>query len=897
MVCQTTSVVPVTHAQLPTHRSAALPVAIFLHSIRVLDRCLVMACLAAAGAALASSNVVQYSYDAAGNVVTIQRLNPAPITLTGFVPATGPMGAVIAITGTGFSATPANNAVAFNGVAAVVVSASPTTLTVAVPAGATTGKVTVTVAGNTAASMQDFIVAAAGMPTITGFAPAAGPSGTTVNVDGANFNPVPGATTVKLNQSSAPASSVTTAQLAFAVPAATGSGRIRVTTGAGTAVSTGDFIVPPGGVGAADIIATTRLVADGPAQSIGLFATSKSGLILFDGIAGAWLSLHVGNFTVSPAGATIAYTIYKPDNTQFASGTLAGTNLSLHLPALPMIGTYSLLLRTGIAQVSLDAKLETNAFVPADGTTLSVARSAGQSTRALIAGVAGEQKALMVSGLVTVPANNNLDVTVALPNGSTFRRAAAFGLGTTTPLPSFTTTGTHSVVLVASAGTTQSAFRVALLGGVAIAVDGAAADVPIANPGEGARLTFAGVAGENLGLGVTGVTLSPSSVTTTNVSVYKPDALLFASVNCATDGKGCATNLENLPVTGTYSIIVQPSSGATGTQRLWLSHDVAGIVASGVPLGVALSRPGQNARLTFAGTAGALVALQVRAVATNPPGQGVLVIVSQPDKSLVVYTHLTGAGQTLVAPPLPVTGTYTVFLEPEYAAQGAATATMEVLLDPGRTLATDGPTLDTSIAVAGGSARYLFAGTAGQNLGLGVSNLALNPRGDAIVTIHKPDGVQLAAYTCAANSGGCGANLGNLPTNGTYGIVVRPAAGVTGEFSATLSSDLLGSLNAGGSALALTLDRPGRNARLTFAGTAGQTLRLSWSGVAIAGPPGYAFASISTAGGSVFGNAIIANGVAGGYDIPALPASANYTVFVDPPAGATLNATLQLVAR
>ena len=60
------------------------------------------------------------------------------------------------------------------------------------------------------------------------------------------------------------------------------------------------------------------------------------------------------------------------------------------------------------------------------------------------------------------------------------------------------------------------------------------------------------------------------------------------------------------------------------------------------------------------------------------------------------------------------------------------------------------------------------------------------------MTIYKPDGAQLAAYTCAANSGGCGANLGNLPATGTYGIVVRPATGATGGFGATLSSDLLG---------------------------------------------------------------------------------------------------------
>ena len=105
-------------------------------------------------------------------------------------------------------------------------------------------------------------------------------------------------------------------------------------------------------------------------------------------------------------------------------------------------------------------------------------------------------------------------------------------------------------------------------------------------------------------------------------------------------------------------------------QRLWLSHDVTGSLASGTPLGVALARPGQNARLTFTGTAGALLALQVRAVATSPPGQGLFVLVRQPSNSSLVYTHLTGAGQTLVTPPLPVTGTYTVFIEPESAAQG-----------------------------------------------------------------------------------------------------------------------------------------------------------------------------------------------------------------------------------
>jgi hypothetical protein len=221
---------------------------------------------------------------------------------------------------------------------------------------------------------------------------------------------------------------------------------------------------------------------------------------------------------------------------------------------------------------------------------------------------------------------------------------------------------------------------------------------------------------------------------------------------------------------------------------------------------------------------------------------------------------------------------------------------MEVLLDPGQNLAVDGPTSDAAIAVPGGSARFTFAGTAGQNLGLGVSNLALNPKVDATVSVYGPNGVELTFYTCAASAGGCASNIA-LQATGTYGIVVRPFSGATGGFGVTLSSDFGGSLVVGGPALPVPLEQPGRNARLSFAGTAGQTLRLVWSVAAISGPSGKATAYVSTPSGSALGSTSIFNGSAGSYDIPALPATGNYTLFIDPVAGATLNATFTLVAR
>ena len=79
-------------------------------------------------------------------------------TIISFTPLSGPVGTTITITGTDFNTTPANNIVTFNGIAAVVTASTATSISTSVPSGATTGKITVTVAGNTATSTTDFTV-------------------------------------------------------------------------------------------------------------------------------------------------------------------------------------------------------------------------------------------------------------------------------------------------------------------------------------------------------------------------------------------------------------------------------------------------------------------------------------------------------------------------------------------------------------------------------------------------------------------------------------------------------------------------------------------------------------------------------------------------------------------
>ena len=91
-----------------------------------------------------------------------------PPTITSFAPTSGPVGTTVVITGTNFSATPSNNIVNFNGTSAVVTASNATSITANVPVGATTGPISVTVAGNTANSTTNFIVTVCPVaPTVT----------------------------------------------------------------------------------------------------------------------------------------------------------------------------------------------------------------------------------------------------------------------------------------------------------------------------------------------------------------------------------------------------------------------------------------------------------------------------------------------------------------------------------------------------------------------------------------------------------------------------------------------------------------------------------------------------------------------------------------------------------
>jgi hypothetical protein len=157
------------------------------------------------------------------------------ISFSPFAPTFGPAGTGVTITGAAF--TGATN-VSFNGVAAAFTEGPPGTITTTVPAGATTGPITITTpSGGPLVTTTRFTVT----PAISSFAPVIGAVGTGVTISGTNFT---GVTAVKFGGTAATFfTGINSGTITATVPAGAFSGPITVTTLDGTATSASNFAV------------------------------------------------------------------------------------------------------------------------------------------------------------------------------------------------------------------------------------------------------------------------------------------------------------------------------------------------------------------------------------------------------------------------------------------------------------------------------------------------------------------------------------------------------------------------------------------------------------------------------------------------------------------------------
>lgn len=955
-----------------------------------------------ATASFAASNVIQYTYDPAGNITNITRQSTGGLAITSFNPTSGSIGTAVTIYGTGFSATPANNAVTFNGTAATVTASDSGSIATTVPTSATTGRISVTVGGGTVQSAIDFVVTIAGAPTIASFTPAIGAAGTSVSVTGTNFNATSGATTFTLNGVAATGGASSTTAASLTIPSNASSGRISATTSVGTGTSASDFIVPPTGLSAGDIETTRRISAGGGNVQVTVGTPNRSALVLFDGAVNGWYSIQFKALDLSPSSVSATYKIIKPDNTVLVSGTIGmGSVLSLHLPKLPVTGTYTLQLSPGIATLNTFVRLDANPALIPDGADAAIAQDFSQQTsRFVFDATAGQRVGFGLKDLTRAPGAGNFaavhfyqpdgssagqvlcdttlancgytivtaatgtyqviqdtaivggrvqlstsvtgtlapDVTQAVSLTRVGQRAAytftiasgdSFGLDLSnvalapqsgaltlyvlnpdgTQLSSCSATqpagaycelgankpaGTYTAYVEPDNGS-YGTFNLTLKKGTLLATTEAPSSFAPAGTSEAARVRFTATAGQTISVGVGGLTYVGSGGGST-LYVYGSDGSSIRTVGCIPwfSGGDCKVTLTNLAA-GTYAAVLRPAAGVKTSGTFTVSTDIAGgALTLGTTQPVTVSRIGQRATFTFAGTSGDNIGVSVFGISTTPADESVTVRIMKPDGSELTSSH-DSRPFNILAVSLPTTGTYTAILESD----AGPTFSAQFVVDPGIALTIDGSTTSLSADVAGRPLRARFAGTVGQRVELGLFGLgyASGSSGTSL-RVYAPDTFNLGSATCSpTTTGSCEYSNASLGMTGTYLVLMVPPA--TSQITAgtlAVSTPLTGSFVIGDPAQSISISRPGQTARYTFSGTAAQTLRLNWTSVSVAGTDSVS-ATILNPGGGTVSSSTFANGATGGFDIAALPSTGTYTVALDPPSGTTMSGSFSLVTR
>jgi large repetitive protein len=428
--------------------------------------------------------------------------------VSSFTPGSGGAGASVTITGSHFTGA---SSVKFNTTAATFTLNSDTQITTHVPVGATSGHITVTTSVGSGVSSGTFTVLA--LPTISSFLPTSGDVGASVTVNGSHFT---GATAVTFNGRPAITFSVVTdTKITATVPAGATTGKVGVTTAAGTALSAGSFTV-----------------FQGPVVSSFTPTSSTDG----------------GTVTVFGSGFTGA-TAVKLGTTTATFTLVSDTQLTLKVPATLATGNYTIHVTnpqgTGDSGTQLSvgpivAPTITQPLSPEQGPANALFQQSVVITGTGFNSVTGVSFGTKAATSVTI--NSNTQITVLAPVG-----AATGKVSVTNPKGTATSTDTFTVV----APPTVISF----------------------SPSSGAVGSSVTITGANL-VGTGALTVSFNGTPATSVPVHTatqiqavvPAGATSGPITVTNGGIGAGSSATSFIVVGTPTVTsLSPVSGKAGT--------------------------------------------------------------------------------------------------------------------------------------------------------------------------------------------------------------------------------------------------------------------------------------------------------------------------------------------
>ncbi len=506
--------------------------------------------------------------------------------------------------------------------------------------------------------------------------------------------------------------------------------------------------------------------------------------------------------------------------------------------------------------------------------------SAGGSSRAVFTGTARQRVAVRATNTSILAGKVRLEDS----SGTALRSSGLNAGGAWLDMVTLPADDTYSIVVDASGthtGSTTLWLYDEPADPTAALAPGTPSTLTTTTPGQNASFTFNGTAGWNLSLKLS------ASTPIVNLLVKNPDGTTLMPAVGVVGGKWVEP--LDLPQTGTYTIKVDPQSFAKGSQTVtaWTFHgdQTATAPADGSTHTFHLATPGQNGSLYVSAASGDRLSFTFTGVSGSPSKMWI----KNPDGTVLVPTDtLLGSGAMVEPVVVGQAGEYHAFLNPATDTTGSVTVrAYTVPPDMVDDVAADGSSNPVSFTIPGQNAKLRFSGTAGQSVSVRLTSSVA----DTDYQLLKPNGNVLASGT--VDTSGDFLDPITLPVDGTYKLVLDPQSYFVGTMTATIydvpnDASVAGAVNTTTSAV--HIGTPGQNGEGTFAGTAGQRVSVTASGVTISSSTVY----LRRPDGSTLGNPISV-GTSGGFLSPlTLPSNGTYSVEVDPDGAATGDVSLHL---
>jgi hypothetical protein len=654
---------------------------------------------------------------------------------------------------------------------------------------------------------------------------------------------------------------------------------------------------------------TGTIVAGGSPVTVTTTVPGQNGQLSFNGTANQRITLNIGGVNMTGGNGYVDVSIKKPDGSQLAAvNFVASGGAFINTQTLPTTGAYSILINPqgsniGSATLTLnDVSADVISTITPGGSPVTVTTtSVGQNAQVTFDGNSDQRVSLKISGVTFTGGNGYVDVYIKKPDGTTLASSSFInssgGFIDTKTLP---VTGTYTI-LVDPQGTNVGSVTLTLYDVPAnvsgpIVPGGSSVSVTLTTPGQNAELGFTGTTNQRVFLRINGVSVTGGSPNWMTVSIRKPDGTSLVSTTV--DASGGYIDTQTLPVDGAYIVLVDPLNTTTGSATLTLYNvpaDIPGTITPGdPPTTVATSSPGQNVKLTFAGSANQRVFVRISDVSlTGGSPNWVNVAIKKPDGSTLISTTVDTSGGTIDTTVLPVTGTYSLVVDPANLSSGSVTVTLyDVPADLSGPIVPSGSSVNVATNTAGQNASYTFSGTVNQRISLNITNVSVTNGGFITVALRKPDGTSLGITSISSASGYL--DLKVLPVAGTYSITVDPNSFNTASCTLTLyqvPADTTTPTTVNASAIEVSNQVPGQNMVVTFPGTAGQQVTIRVTNNLI----GSVFIKLFKPDGT---QQISFSHVSSSFNVPqqTLGTTGTYTILVDPFGSTTSSLNLRVTS-